>query len=183
MHALSIYRRVLRSPRVERPRELGSRVRRHAREKPATGRSRPGKRTRMIGGRSRGNLPRPGRRPESSRQCLRAPQIPSLPGANCSSVATHRTSVLRHDQSKPLAEIRAELEKNGFFQKFPPAGTEVVSWYVMMGIGQVVTLCFPAERLRDVNLAVEQSAWGAFRTDFYPTYDYKPVAEAERKKK
>jgi len=59
----------------------------------------------------------------------------------------------------------------------------VVSWYVMMGIGQVVTLRFPAERLRDVNLALEQSAWGAFRTDFYPTYDYKPIAEAERKKK
>jgi len=93
------------------------------------------------------------------------------------------TVFLRHDQSKPLGEIRAELEKNGFFQKFPPAGTEVVSWYVVMGIGQVVTLRFPAERLRDVNLALEQSAWGAFRTDFYPTYDYKPVAEAERKKK
>ena len=92
------------------------------------------------------------------------------------------TIFLRHDQSKPLGEIRAELEKNGFFQKFPPAGTEVVSWYVVMGIGQVVTLRFPAERLRDVNLALEQSAWGAFRTDFYPTYDYKPVAEAERKK-
>jgi hypothetical protein len=93
------------------------------------------------------------------------------------------TVFLRHDQSKTLGEIRAELEKNGFFQKFPPAGTEVVSWYVMMGIGQVVTLRFPAERLRDVNLALEQSAWGAFRTDFYPTYDYKPIAEAERKKK
>jgi hypothetical protein len=93
------------------------------------------------------------------------------------------TVFLKHDQSKPLGEIRAELEKNGFFQKFPPAGTEVVSWYVMMGIGQVVTLRFPAERLRDVNLALEQSAWGAFRTDFYPTYDYKPIAEAERKKK
>lgn len=92
------------------------------------------------------------------------------------------TVFLKHDQSKPLAEIRAELEKNGFFQKFPPAGTEVVSWYVVMGIGQVVTLRFPAERLRDVNLALEQSAWGAFRTDFYPTYDYKPVAEAERRK-
>ena len=29
------------------------------------------------------------------------------------------TVFLRHDQSKTLAEIRAELEKNGFFQKFP----------------------------------------------------------------
>jgi len=93
------------------------------------------------------------------------------------------TVFLRHDQSKTLAEIRAELDRNGFFQKFPPAGAEVVSWYVMMGIGQVVTLRFPADRLRDVNLAVEQSAWGAFRTDFYPTYDYKQIAENERRKK
>ena len=92
------------------------------------------------------------------------------------------TVFLRHDQSKPLGEIRAELEKNGFFKRFPPPGAEVVSWYVVMGIGQVVTLRFPADRLRDVNLALEQSAWGAFRTDFYPTYDYKPIAEAERKK-
>ncbi|HZX42144.1 MAG TPA: hypothetical protein VFE93_09920 [Myxococcaceae bacterium] len=92
------------------------------------------------------------------------------------------TVFLRHDQSKTLGEIRAHLEKEGFFQKFPPAGTEVVSWYVMMGVGQVVTLRFPAEKLREVNLALEQSAWGAFRTEFYPTYDYKPIAEAERKK-
>jgi hypothetical protein len=92
------------------------------------------------------------------------------------------TVFLRHDQSKTLGEIRAQLDKEGFFQKFPPGGTEVVSWYVMMGIGQVVTLRFPPEKLREVNLAIEQSAWGAFRTDFYPTYDYKAVAEAERKK-
>jgi len=31
-------------------------------------------------------------------------------------------------------------------------------------------------------LVVEQKAWGAYRTDFYPTYDYKAVAEQERKK-
>ena len=51
----------------------------------------------------------------------------------------------------------------------------------MMGIGQVVTLRFPAEKLREVNLAIEQTAWGAFRTEFYPTYDFRAVAEAERK--
>ena len=92
------------------------------------------------------------------------------------------TVFLRHDQSKTLGEIRTQLEREGFFQKFPPAGTEVVSWYVMMGVGQVVTLRFPPERLREVNLALEQSAWGAFRTEFYPTYDYRPLAEAERRK-
>jgi hypothetical protein len=52
----------------------------------------------------------------------------------------------------------------------------------MMGVGQVVTLRFPPEKLREVNLALEQSAWGAFHTDFYPTYDYRQIAESERKK-
>ena len=47
----------------------------------------------------------------------------------------------------------------------------------MMGIGQVVTLRVPAERLRDVNLAIEETAWGGYHTEFYPTYDYKPIAE------
>ena len=47
----------------------------------------------------------------------------------------------------------------------------------MMGIGQVVTLRVPANRLRDVNLAIEQSAWGSFDTGFYPTYDFRPVWE------
>lgn len=91
------------------------------------------------------------------------------------------TVFLRHDQSKPLDEINAQLQRQNYYQKFPPAGIEIVSWYVMMGIGQVVTLRVPASRLREVNLAIEQAAWGAFRTEFYPTYDYKPIAEGQRK--
>ena len=51
-----------------------------------------------------------------------------------------------------LGEINQKLEQTGFWQKFPPEGTEVVSWYVMMGIGQVVTLRLPADKLRAVNL-------------------------------
>ena len=93
------------------------------------------------------------------------------------------TIFLRHDQSKTLDEIRAHLEKTGFTASFPPQGVEVVSWYVMMGIGQVVTVRFPAEKLREVNRLIEQKAWGAYRTDFYPTYDYKAVAEQERAKR
>lgn len=87
------------------------------------------------------------------------------------------TIFLKHDQSKPLAQINAELRQQGFYKAFPPPGIEVVSWYVMMGIGQVVTLRVPAERLREVNRAIEETAWGAYRTEFYPTYDLKAVAE------
>jgi hypothetical protein len=90
------------------------------------------------------------------------------------------TIFLKHDQSKTLDEIQQHLKQTGFSDNFPPSGTEVVSWYVMMGIGQVVTLRFPAEKLREVNLAIEHGAWGAYRTEFYPTYDYLPVWKASR---
>ncbi|HEV7674542.1 MAG TPA: hypothetical protein VGQ12_08430 [Candidatus Angelobacter sp.] len=90
------------------------------------------------------------------------------------------TIFLKHDQAKTLDEINQHLKQTGFTEKFPPADSEVVSWYVMMGIGQVVTLRFPAEKLRDVNLAIEHGAWGAYRTEFYPTYDYMPVWKASK---
>jgi hypothetical protein len=93
------------------------------------------------------------------------------------------TIFLRHDQSRPLPELNAQLERNGWYAKFPPEGTEVVSWYVMMGIGQVVTLRVPPGRLRDVNLAIENAGWGAYRSEFYPTYDYRPVWEQEQRKR
>jgi hypothetical protein len=91
------------------------------------------------------------------------------------------TIFLRHDQSKTLEQIQAHLKQTGFYKSFPPEGIEVVSWTVMMGIGQVVTLRLPAERLREVNRMIEEKAWGAFRTEFYPTYDFVPVWETLRK--
>ncbi len=90
------------------------------------------------------------------------------------------TIFLRHDQSKTLDQINQHLQASGYFKKFPPEGIEVVSWYVMMGVGQVVTLRVPPERLREVNRAIEESAWGGFRTEFYPTYDFKAIAAQQR---
>ncbi|KJC42948.1 hypothetical protein UP09_17685 [Bradyrhizobium sp. LTSP885] len=92
------------------------------------------------------------------------------------------TIFLKHDQSRPLSELNAQLERQGFYKAFPPEGIEVVSWYVMMGIGQVVTLRLPASRLREVNRVIENSAWGAYHTEFYPTYDYKAVGIANHEK-
>jgi hypothetical protein len=92
------------------------------------------------------------------------------------------TIFLKHDQSRPLSELNAQLEKQGFYKAFPPPGVEVVSWYVVMGIGQVVTLRLPASRLREVNRIMENSAWGSYRTEFYPTYDYKAVGMANHDK-
>jgi hypothetical protein len=92
------------------------------------------------------------------------------------------TIFLKHDQSRPLSELNAQLERQGYYKAFPPAGVEVVSWYVMMGIGQVVTLRLPASRLREVSRLLEDKAWGAYRTEFYPTYDYKAVGIAAHDK-
>src|ERR1700751_1401032 len=92
------------------------------------------------------------------------------------------TIFLKHDQSRPLAELNAPLEKQGFYKAFPPDGVEVVSWYVIMGIGQVVTLRLPASRLREVNRIFETMAWGAYRTEFCPTYDYKAIGIANHEK-
>ncbi len=91
------------------------------------------------------------------------------------------TIFLRHDQSQTLDEIQARLKQTGFYECFPPPGVEVVSWHVVMGIGQVVTLRLPADKLREVNRMIEAKAWGAFRTEFYPTYDFKPVWETLRR--
>lgn len=90
------------------------------------------------------------------------------------------TVFLKHQQDKNLAEINEKLKATGFWAKFPPEGIAVRSWQVMMGIGQVVTLEVPASRLREVNLTIEQNAWGAFETEFYPTYDFMPVWRALR---
>jgi hypothetical protein len=92
------------------------------------------------------------------------------------------TIFLRHDQSRPLSELNAQLARQGFYKAFPPPGIEVVSWYVEMGIGQVITLRLPASRLREVNRVVEDTAWGVYRTEFYPTYDYKAIGMAEHEK-
>src|ERR1700726_2378172 len=92
------------------------------------------------------------------------------------------TIFLKHDESRPLSELNAQLERQGFYKAFPPPGIEVVSWYIMMGIGQVVTLRLPASRLREVNRILENTAWGSYRTEFYPTYDYKPTGLASHEK-
>lgn len=92
------------------------------------------------------------------------------------------TVFFKHDQSRPLNELNVQLEKQGYYKSFPPPGVEVVSWYVMMGIGQVITLRLPASRLREVNRIIEDTAWGPYRTEFYPTYDYKAVGMAQHAK-
>jgi hypothetical protein len=86
------------------------------------------------------------------------------------------TVILRHDQSKPLDEIMAHLKQTGFYRDFPPEGSEIVSWVVAMSYGFIIQLRLAPESLRNLNRFIEQKAWGAFRYEVYPSYDFEPIA-------
>ncbi|GAA6183104.1 hypothetical protein [Aliiglaciecola sp. NS0011-25] len=87
------------------------------------------------------------------------------------------TVILKHQQDKSLTELQAIQDKNEFWQSFPPEGMQIESWYVAMGLGQVITLRVSPKDLRTLNLAVEKSAWGSFTTEFYPTYEFQKIAK------
>ena len=86
------------------------------------------------------------------------------------------TVLLHHDQSKTLDEIMAHLRKTGFYRDFPPEGSELVSWVVAMSYGFIITLRVEADKVRNLNRYMEQKAWGAFRYEAYPAYDFTPIA-------
>ncbi len=85
------------------------------------------------------------------------------------------TVFLRHDQSNCLDDFQERLKAAEWWERFPPAGVRGVSWTVAMGFGQIVTLELPPHLLPAVNVELERSAWGVFRTECYPTYDFVPV--------
>jgi hypothetical protein len=90
------------------------------------------------------------------------------------------TVFLRHDQSQNIDQIQHTLAERQWWDRFPPEGVEVVSWNVVMGIGQIVTLRLPPDKLAVVNVELERSAWGVFSTECFPTYDFVPVRERIR---
>ncbi len=93
------------------------------------------------------------------------------------------TIILKHQQDKSLAELQEIQDRNQFWQTFPPEGMVIESWYVAMGLGQVITLRVAPKDLRTLNLAVEKSAWGSFDTEFYPTYEFKDIAKQIKESK
>ena len=89
------------------------------------------------------------------------------------------TVFLKHDQTMNNIERRELLDKAKIDDMFPPEGVEIVDHYVMMGIGQVIVMRVPPERLRLLNLAIENGAWGAYQTEFYVTYDLAAARAAQ----
>jgi len=103
-------------------------------------------------------------------------ETPALP-ADIEGSDITLTVFLKHDQSKPLEEFQAILDARGWWTTFPPEGVEILSWNVVMGIGQIVTLRLPVAKLQAVNVALERYAWGVFRTETFISYDFLKVRD------
>jgi len=93
------------------------------------------------------------------------------------------TIFLKHDQTMNLNEIEEIRTQQGLYENLPPEGVAVVNWFVVMGLGQVVILELPASKLSAVNLAIERTAWKAFTTEIFPTYNLYPIIEHKLKNK
>jgi hypothetical protein len=92
------------------------------------------------------------------------------------------TVVMKHHEGLTLDDVQARLKASDWWERFPPEGVRVVSWTVAMGLGQIVTLEMPPHLLPVVNVELERSAWGVFKTGCYPTYDFVPVRERIRER-
>jgi hypothetical protein len=57
----------------------------------------------------------------------------------------------------------------------------LVSWVVAMSFGFIIQLLVKPDGLRSLNRFMEQKAWGAFRYEVYPAYDFKLIAEKFKK--
>jgi len=112
--------------------------------------------------------------PDAMAQTAAAPTENAAPTADN---AVMLTIFFKHDQSRPLSELNAQLERTGLLQSLP-AGRRRSGFlvFVLMGIGQVVTLRLPASRLREVT-----ASWGEYRLGQLPhrilsDYDTRPSA-------
>ena len=92
------------------------------------------------------------------------------------------TIVMKHHPGLTLDDVQSRMKASGWWESFPPEGTHIVSWTVAMGMGQILTLELPPEKLPLVNLELERRAWGVFSTECYPTYDFVPVRERIRER-
>ncbi|WP_211229781.1 hypothetical protein [Olivibacter sitiensis] len=105
--------------------------------------------------------------------CSFAQEQSGIPYAANDSVMV--TVVLRHLQENPVDSIQMRIMKQGFYEKISQSHARILSWNVVMGIGQIITLRFKPEYTREVNQVFESGAWGGFRTEFYPSYDFMPI--------
>ena len=75
----------------------------------------------------------------------------------------------------------AHLKKTGFYRDFPPEGAELVSWVVAMSHGFIIHLRVRPDGVHALNRFMEQKAWGVFRYEVFPSYDFAPIATQLKK--
>lgn len=92
------------------------------------------------------------------------------------------TLLFKHHPGLTLDDVQSRLKASEWWERFPVKGTRVLSWTVAMGLGQIVILEVPPHLLGLVNLELERSAWGVFKTECYPSYDFLPVRERIRER-
>jgi hypothetical protein len=85
------------------------------------------------------------------------------------------TVIFKHKSDKNLAEVRRILESQGFWDVFPPKDARVLSWTIAVGMGHIIIMKLPAEATRRLHVAVANGAWGAYNTEIFLSYDYKPI--------
>ena len=90
------------------------------------------------------------------------------------------TVFLRHDETKTVDEINAHCGRQGV----PKISA------CRCGSGRLVRddghrpggdPAPPPEKLRETNRIIESAAWGGYRTEFYPTYDFRPYWEQAKR--
>ena len=105
-----------------------------------------------------------------------------MPAAGDGSQPVLVTVVLKHDETIDMEERSAILTQKGWWDSFPPEGCEVVEWYFAMGLGHLVILSVRPDKVAALNVEVQRSCWGVYGTDFYLSYDFKPLREEIAKK-
>lgn len=92
------------------------------------------------------------------------------------------TVLLKHHPGLTLDDVQQRMKAADWWEQFPPECVRVVSWTVAMGLGQVLTLELPPDKLPLLNVELERRAWGVFTTECYATYDFVPVRERIRER-
>ena len=83
-----------------------------------------------------------------------------------------RTLYLRADQPRAMAELNRQLRSPGASGDVLAPGVEVISWYVLMGIGQIVTLRLKRPSPHGLMPLSEANRGPLFRTDACEAFDF-----------
>jgi len=84
---------------------------------------------------------------------------------------------LKQTQEMNLDQMSAAIRGGGFWKVFPPEGVKIAGWYILMGIGHLVLLEVPPAKVRELNRSLESAAYGIFRVEVHPGYDFLPVVK------